>query len=201
DDVLPALVAQYTSELWVEFVEGERIRPGEPGTAAAVARAFAVLYRADARQVPETETGVHAELCRDLEFLREAGVLDRRLHHRVLAGAERLRPEKIWVGYDYMDAIVPNLLRRPDGRVCIIDFESVETDRPLGSGVAKAFIRWLEPEREPFLEALQREGVPDFLPALPFAELAFLASWMKRAVIRRRWKHVGPERFVRFADP
>ncbi|MCG8591901.1 MAG: hypothetical protein MJE66_21615, partial [Proteobacteria bacterium] len=107
DDVLPALVAQYTSELWVEFVEGERIRPGEPGTAAAVARAFAVLYRADARQVPEAETGVHAELCRDLEFLREAGVLDRRLHHRVLAGAERLRPEKIWVGYDYMDAIVP----------------------------------------------------------------------------------------------
>ena len=58
---------------------------------------------------------------------------------------------------------------------------------PLGSGVAKAFIRWLEPEREPFLEALQREGVP--LDAKPDLERH---GWLPGAApvsIKVGWTH------------
>ena len=109
-----------------------------------------------------------------------------------------LAPASLWVGHDCTDTILKNFVRTPEGRIRAVDVESLGADQLLGSGAAKACLRWLGPERERFLARLRTAGVPDFFAYLPFVELCFLAFWTKSSFLEGKSRFVDPSLFERF---
>jgi hypothetical protein len=128
-------------------------------------------------------------------------VLSQRQHDALLEVSQRVQPEALWVGFDYTDSVLKNFISaEDDGRVCAIDVESIAADELIGISFAKASERWLGPWRDEYLEHLNRPGVPDFRPYLPFVELYFLGHWMQRAFFEKKWRFVNAELFDRFLD-
>lgn len=200
DGIYPSLVLERERELWVEYVEGETLRSSGPEVAEAVADLLAVLMKRAPRLVPLRQTPFLNDLRVDLRFLRDVGVLDRRVAVELAARAEAAAPEAVWVGYDCTDAILKNFVRTPEGRVRAVDLESLGADRLLGSGAAKACLRWLGPDRDRFLARLRTAGAPDFTAYLPFVELSFLAFWTKSSLLEGKSRFVEPAHFERFRD-
>jgi hypothetical protein len=196
--IYPALVFERENELWVEFVEGSRIERVDAEIVAEFARLFALLYTREPRRVPADQAPFRPQLHTDLRFLNQVGVLSDALHRELDKLADDLAPDALWVGYDCSDAILKNFLWCGDGRVRGIDVESLAREQLLGSGVAKASLRWLGPWREPFLSALRERGVPDFQAYLPFVELAFLAFWTKSSFLEKKRRFVDAGHFERF---
>jgi hypothetical protein len=196
--IYPALVLQRERELWVEYVEGERLRQADGEVLAQLADFFAVLYRREPRCEPIEATPFAWALHRDLRFLRDVGVLSQGAHRRLEEIADTLAPKQVWVGYDCTDAILKNFVRDRDGRVRGVDVESLGADQLLGSGVAKAAVRWLGPLRNAFLEELRERELPGFIPYFPFVELSFLAFWQKSSFLEKKRRFVDPSLFDRF---
>ena len=196
--IYPALVLQRERELWVEYVEGELLRHADRGVAEQLAGLFAVLYRRDPRREPIEATPFAWALHRDLRFLREVGVLSQGVHRVLDEIAEKLTPKEVWVGYDCTDAILKNFVRDRSGRVRCVDVESLGADQLLGSGAAKAAVRWLGPLRDVFLAELRAREVPDFTPYFPFVEMSFLAFWQKSSFLEKKRRFVDPALFDRF---
>jgi len=199
--IYPALVLQRERELWVEWVEGEPLRRADPELLGPLADLFAVLYRREPRCVPIESTPFAWALQRDLRFLRDVRVLSEGAHRRLEEVAGKLAPKQLWIGHDCTDAILKNFVRDRNGRIRGIDVESLGAGQPLGSGVAKAALRWLGPLREAFLSALREREVPDFLPYFPFVELCFLAFWQKSSFLEKKRRFVDPALFLRFLEP
>jgi hypothetical protein len=196
--IYPALVLQRERELWVEYVEGEPLRHADRGVVEQLAGLFAVLYRRDPRRVPIEATPFAWALHRDLRFLREVGVVSHEVHRALDETAEKLTPKEVWVGYDCTDAILKNFVRDGSGRVRGVDVESLGADQLLGSGTAKAAVRWLGPLREAFLAELRAREVPDFTPYFAFVEMSFLAFWQKSSFLEKKRRFVDPTLFDRF---
>jgi hypothetical protein len=196
--IYPELVLQRERELWVEYVEGEPLEQPNREVAAKLAELFAVLYRREPRLVPLEETAFAWGLHRDLRFLRDVGVISPGEHRVLDEIAEKLTPREVWIGYDCTDAILKNFVIDPKGRVRGIDVESLGADQLLGSGVAKAAVRWLGPLRSAFLQELRVREVPDFTPYFPFVEMSFLAFWQKSSFLEKKRRFVDPALFDRF---
>lgn len=198
--VYPSLILQRERELWVEFIEGERLTTADDETVGRLARLFAVLHGRNPVLVPTERTRFAHEIATDLDFLHQVGVLAREPHRRLRDTGERLAPKEVWVGYDCTDAILKNFVRCPDGRIRGIDVESLGANQLIGSGFAKAAVRWLGPQRERFLSALHAESVPDFRPYVAFVELSFTAFWLKSSFLERKKRFVDPTLLERFID-
>ena len=196
--IYPALVLQRERELWVEYVEGEPLRQADGEVTAQLADLFAVLYRRDPRCEPIEATPFAWALHRDLRFLRDVGVISQGTHRQLDEIAGKLAPKQVWVGYDCTDAILKNFVRDRNGRIRGIDVESLGADQLLGSGVAKAAVRWLGPSRNAFLTELREREVPDFIPYFPFVEMSFLAFWQKSSFLEKKRRFVDPSLFDRF---
>ena len=67
------------------------------------------------------------------------------------------------------------------------------------SGAAKASVHWLGSQRGYFLDALEKQSVPEFRPYMCFLELAFSAVWQKNFVLERKSRFISSEHFDRFA--
>ena len=200
DGIYPALILRKENELWVEYIEGERLQEVDRDILDKLAALFAVLYRRDPVLVPIEETHYNHTLHVDLNFLHGVGVLSAARYRELDAMADRVTPTALWIGYDCVDAILKNFLICPDGRIRAIDVGSLRERVPIGTGIAKASIRWLGSEREYFLDALTKHSVPDFRPYMSFLELAFSAFWQKNCVLERKSHFVRPELFDRFVD-
>lgn len=201
-DRFPPLVARYENELWVEFLEGEPIRRVDDTVAAAMADFYAEVYGRRPREEKPTESPFPRQLERDLDFLRRVGVLSGPVHRDLRASLPDRVPERLWIGFDYTDAVAKNFVLAPEsGRVKAVDVECLVQDELLGVGLAKALARWLEPHRERVLGALRESSCPPFHEYLPFVELVFLARWTKMGFLERKWKYVSPERFEPFRRP
>jgi hypothetical protein len=198
-DRFPRLVTSYEHELWVEFVEGEPIRKVEEGVVRAIAGFYADVYSNDPTCVPLADTSFPHRLGRDLLFLNEVGVIDDTLKGQLDAAAERLAPERVWIGFDYTDAVLKNFVTLPGSkRICAVDVESLECDQMLGFGLGKALERWLEPHRKLFLDCLDASEAPDLSESLGYAELSFLAFWTRMGFLEQKWRFVDAARFERF---
>jgi hypothetical protein len=196
--IYPSLIFEREREVWVEFVEGERPAAGSPDAVDGVADLLAVLLRRAPVQTPLSETPFLHDLRVDLRFLAEVGVLGRRAADALDERAQALAPDAVWVGYDCTDAILKNFVRTPDGRIRAVDVESLGAGQLLGSGAAKACLRWVGPFRGRFLDRLRAAGVPDFSGYLPFVELCFLAFWTKSSFLEGKSRFVDPALFERF---
>jgi len=196
--IYPALVLQREGELWVEYVEGEPLREADREVVAQLAGLFATLYRRDPRLEPIEATPFAWALHRDLRFLREVGVISQGVHRVLDEIAGKLTPKAVWVGYDCTDAILKNFVRDGAGRIRGVDVESLGADQLLGSGAAKAAVRWLGPLRDAFLHELRAREVPDFGAYFPFVEMSFLAFWQKSSFLEKKRRFVDPSLFDRF---
>jgi hypothetical protein len=196
--IYPNLIFEREREIWVEFVEGERVRTASPDVVDGIADVLAVLHKRAPRRLPLVETPFLHDLRVDLRFLGEVGVLQPALAAELASRAAELAPESVWVGHDCTDAILKNFVRTPEGRIRAVDVESLGADQLLGGGAAKACLRWLGPQRERFLARLRAAGVPDFLRYLPFVELGFVAFWTKSSFLEGKSRLVDPTRFEAF---
>jgi hypothetical protein len=196
--IYPSLILEREREVWVEFVDGERPRAGSAQVVDGVADLLAVLMRRAPVRQPLAETPFLHELCVDLRFLAEVGVLAPQVSAALQERARRLAPDTVWVGYDCTDAILKNFVSTPGGRVRAVDVESLGAGQLLGSGAAKACLRWVGAERGRFLDRLRGAGVPDFASYLPFVELCFLAFWTKSSFLEGKSRYVDPALFERF---
>jgi hypothetical protein len=197
--VFPSLVARSGRELLLEFVEGEPLP--DPLDAAAcdrLAAFFAVLY-AHGRHAVETRESGHVEaLLRCLAFLAHVGVLADAAHRDLARAAEAIAPPQVYVGHDYLDPIPRNFVVTARGELVAVDVEELLPDQLLGSGVAKAALRTPGASRERLLGGIRRAAGLDLAPVMPFVELAFLASWTQRALLKGRAALVRPELFEPF---
>jgi hypothetical protein len=192
--ILPALVARHHADLWVEYVEGRRVRADDADLPDRLAVLLGALY-GTATLAPTTGRFAADAVRADLDLLARAGVLPRHTTDSVESLLAPLAPEAVWVGYDHTDLLTKNMLRREDGSLCLIDVESAVANEAVGTGFAKACTRWIGPRRDEFILALQRQpGLPDFLDYFPFVEMRFLASWSKRSLLLDKPKLVqsGP---------
>jgi hypothetical protein len=197
--LFPPLIARYESEIWVDYVEGSRPRGDDPRFVELLADFFAVLYRRAPRRMRLAETGAPARLDRDLRFLGSVGVVSETLAAELRRTAERLAPDEVWVGFDYLDPVLKNfVVVSGSGRLCAVDVEGLCGDEMLGTGVARALARWAEPHREALLARVLRDGTPDFGRYFGYVELSFAAAYTALMVLERKWKFVEPARLELF---
>jgi len=199
--IAPKLVARHHRDLWLEFVEGERVDPADPRLPDDFAKLLSALYGSGATVV--APRGIYAPdaVERDLALLVQAGALRAKTAERVGALLPAVVPNTLWIGLDHTDLLARNMLRRADGRLCLIDIESIVSGEAIGTGFAKACIRWIDPARERYVEAVRsRSEISGFLAYLPYLEIRFLASWSKRSLLLGKEKLVEPRLIEAWID-
>ena len=195
----PLVAIRYERELWLEYVEGSGITQIDETVVEKIAEFYAAVYRQNPRPIQTSEAVCLYRLQRDLDVLLHVGVLTDAVHRDLQAAAERLTPEQIWIGFDYIDAVLKNfIVTQPGNVVCGIDVDSLRAEQIIGTGVANALVRWLGPFQEQFFRTLFQQDVPDFRPYLPFVELCYLAAWTKMYFFEKKKKRIDPRLFERF---
>jgi len=198
----PLLVARYEHEIWLEYVEGVPIRSVDEDVVLKIAEFYATVYGKAPLLVNAAQSPFPSRLLQDLRFLHQINVLTQDSYRDLQAAAQKLIPEHIWIGYEYTDPVLKNfILRKENGKICVVDVDGLAGNQLLGIGVAKACIRWLGPYQPLFFSALAKHGASDFQSYFSFVELCFLAKWMKRAFLEHDWKVIDPTLFERFRHP
>lgn len=184
-DRFPALVRQDGREVWTGFVPGKLAEKRSLRHQALVADFFVDLYRVPAAVNPPDP----GTLDEDLDFLLGAGLLTQPDVHRVARRAEQLRPDRIVAGYDYIDPVPKNFVIA-DHRAIGIDVEAVLAGMPLGTGLAKARLRWLGDGYQRVLSGLVQTGGVDLRGQYPWVELCFLARYFRQKVMQGKPGHI-----------
>lgn len=198
-ELVPPFVIRYEHEIWVEYVEGEPLARGDETAARDIAVFYAAVNAKRAREVPLAETHFDGRLRLDLRFLDKVGVLEDAVYRGLCDAAAAIRPARVRVGFDYTDPVLKNFIRHAEsGAICAVDVESLEDGQLIGTGAAKAFLRWMEPYRDSFFDAYRAAGGSDLQHGFAYVELCFLAWYMKLMFMERKWRHVRPEVFRRF---
>lgn len=195
---LPQLVFVHENEVWVRFVEGRKPDIADHADWCALNDFFASLYASGYRQVELARTEIHNRLLIDLRFLMDSAVIKKTQYEGLIRAANEIRPQHVWLGSDYVDPVLKNFVIGDDGLVAI-DIESIQSEVPLGTGLAKSALHWLGSDRDAFMERLiTQPGVPDLRPQWPYVELSFLAAWTKRKLLTGKFSRVRSERFEAF---
>jgi len=198
DAIYPALLLRKENELWVEFIDGQPLDNNRRDELSSLARLFGVLNSKQPVRVETAQTDYNHALHIDLRFLHAVGVLTAARHRALDALVDRITPSALWIGYDCTDAIRKNFVVATDGRVRGIDVESLRKGVPVGIGAAKAAVRWLENDRDFFLDALAEQSTQDVRPYMDFLELSFCAFWQKNCVLEQKRHFVSAQIFDRF---
>jgi len=203
-ELIPPFLIRYEHEVWVEYVPGKPVRHGDARTARDLAAFYAAVNTRRSREVALAQTGFDTRLERDLRFLGMVGVLDRSTSEALWTVREAVRPERVRVGFDYTDPILKNFIRHRDtGALAAVDVESLRDGQLIGTGPAKALMRWMEPHRAAFFDAYRAAAGIDLEPGFAYVKLCFLAGYTRLKVMERKWRYVQPQRFQRllaFAD-
>ena len=195
---LPQLILVLENEVWVRFIQGRKPDVSIKADWGALNDFFASLYACGHQQTALVDTQIHHRLVTDLDFLRDSAVIDQDQYLGLMDSAEQLCPKQIWVGSDYVDPVLKNFVVTDDGLVAI-DIESIQSNIPMGIGLAKSGLHWLGSDRDAFLERLlTRPGVPDLRPQLKYIELSFLSAWTKRKLLTGKFSRVRADRFQGF---
>lgn len=194
--LFPRLIAVEDNELLLEFVAGTTLP--ESLDASFIERYvgfFSVLYNMDRERVKLSETDFERELKEDLDFLVDVSILSPRVRRDLEVHLERITPNEVWVGYDFLDPLPKNFVLTDDDRLVAIDVEDLRPGQLIGSGIAKSVIRALPAHRERLLDGLALRSDLDLRPEMPFIELHFLAHWTKRAFLKGSQKLIDASLF------
>ena len=183
--LFPRLIARHRGELWLEYIEGKTLDPDVPPSIASIADVFARLYRVDNRCVRTADEPFVEQILNELHFLESTGIVSAETASSLAGQARGAAPATIWVGYDYGDARSQNLVEMPDGRLRVIDVESIRRGALIGTGVVRALSRW-PLDRVDLFAHLERSGTPPFWTYMSFLEIAFLTAWTKRCVLYKK---------------
>jgi hypothetical protein len=198
----PSVVVRYEHEIWLEYVEGIPARSVDEQFVLRIADFYATVYGTNPALLDVKKTPFPDRLLQDLRFLHQISVLPQATYQDLQAAVPDLIPEQVWVGYDYTDPVLKNFIQRPEnGQICVVDVDGLAGNQLLGTGVAKACVRWLGPYQSMFFSSLANQGAPDFQKYFSFVELCFLAKWTKRAFLEHDWKVIDSTLFERFRHP
>lgn len=197
--LLPRRIARYANELWVDYLEGSALDPAGPAPVQELAALFAAFYVRAPVPIADDAIRLRAEALQQLQLLRDVGVVDAATLRGVEARCLTSPLPALWHGYDYLDARPENFLRDASGRLRILDVESVADGEVIGTGAARAWLRWPGVEREALLRGIAQAGGPDLAPAAAFLELRFAAGWTLRSLLMRKRRLVEPALFRRLA--
>lgn len=183
----PQVLIRYENELWVQYIEGDLVESQDKSLTPKLAEFYAYLYGKNSIEV-SAERYVR-ELERDLQFLRDMSVLPEDLWVELSQLKEKVSPPAVWVGMDYTDAILKNfVIESTTGRLYAIDVESLQEDKLIGVGLAKAHMRWLvDSELEKIVMYMKEVDSPAFYEYFQFIELCFRAEWLKSIFLRKKW--------------
>ena len=182
-NAFPPLIHRHENELLLGFVEGRGFDPGRPGDRDLLGSFLGHLYAIAPNTVDDGALARRLEI--DLRFLCEAGLVDTALATELGQAAARMRPEKIVEGLDYVDPVAKNFVITDDGQLCAIDVESLRAGQPLGTGIAKAAVHWLDPEARPdLLRAVEHAAGFSIAEQMAYLELCFRVGWTKRKLLQ-----------------
>ncbi len=185
------LIQRHENELLLAFVEGRKFDPLSTSDRAGLAAFFGALYGAGRRS--ESSQNLWRALQIDLEFLVTAGLVETTLKQSLLARAGEIRPAEIQIGLDYVDPVAKNFVVG-DGQLFAIDVESLRQDVPLGTGIAKAAVHWLERDRVPdFIARVEHAADFSLSGQMPFVELYFRVGWTKRKLLQGKHRSIRVE--------
>lgn len=190
----PRFVFRLENTVWVRFLPGHKPKPGNAADVSAMTDFFVDLYRARAVEQALHDTGLHRRLVENLNLLGEVGRLDPQRVTALESLAERIRPERVWMGLDYIDALAKNF-SVADGRAMGIDIEAIHSNALLGTGLAKAAHRWLGHHARPVIEHMNADGGPDLQPQWLYAQLHFLAGYGIQNLVRGKAGRIRVEAF------
>lgn len=192
--LFPDFVFRLESTLWVRFVPGVPLDTGKPDHVSGIGAFFAGLYRHRTQRVDTATTDLHQRLFDNLRVLEEVGGLSGEKVRALTALAEKIRPERVWMGLEYIDPLRKNFVLAAHG-VVGIDIEAIQDKQLLGIGLAKARVRWLDQPAAEILESLAARGGPDLKDQYDYAHLYFLAHYGVQNLFRGKPGRLGPEAF------
>lgn len=180
---VPALIDHSEDTVWVAFVpEDDCAQTRHIDFDQAVLGFFERLYATTPRQTQDPAPTLDA-LEKDLRRLVEAKQLRLEESAALQSLAEQLRPERLYCGIDYVDAIRGNFVLS-QGQAIGIDIEALVLDKALGTGLAKAQLRWLN---APLSGLLSTSGLAQ---QYPFVRLCFIARYCREKLDQRKPGHL-----------
>ena len=184
----PQLIYRHENELLMSFIVGRKFDPSSASDRAALSAFFGALYGAE--RSSESAQNLWRALEIDLGFLVSAGLIEPTLSDSLRSRAAEIRPREIQVGLDYVDPVGKNFVVNDDG-ITAIDVESLRHGVPLGTGIAKAGVHWLERHAVADFVA-QVSGVANFTLTgqQPFVELCFRVAWTKRKLLQGKHRSI-----------
>ena len=195
---VPGLVRHAGREVWVDYIPGRAPRLKDACDQARLVDFFSRLYSVGDAAAADPAPFA-ARLDSDLDFLVDAGVLLGERADRLREIEERLRPPSVWVGLDYIDPLPKNFVVADEALVAI-DIEALVNDAILGTGLAKARLRWpFDPAAELLKRLVEGPG-PDLEHQLPWAELSFLGSYFRQKLLQGKPGHVRMDALNRLAS-
>ena len=197
----PSLIHRHENELLLDFIDGEAFDPNHRQHLALLGDFFSDLYARDAVEVPVASSLLPRWLKVDLHFLQRSGVIDSDTEQRLLALGHVLQPDRIITGWDYVDPVAKNFLIVGQS-VAAIDVESLAADMPLGSGLAKAQMHWLDDEGLAFLldRLKQQRAGPAIARQMDYVGLCFRVAWVKRKLLQGKRNFIQRAQLSAFAD-
>jgi hypothetical protein len=187
---LPAIVRRDGRELWLEYVDGPSLDPKKHDGLSLLPGFYASLYGAAVRRCPVDASPYPARLKDDLLWLESSRTLPASATASLARLAATLEPREILLGVDFVDPVPKNFVIR-SGLLVGIDVEALKPDTLLGTGPAKARLRWLDATGEALTRRLHEAGTPDLSPQFDYAELCFRCSYARQKVLQRK-AHLAP---------
>ena len=189
----PAVLIRYENDLWVEYIAGNTIEDIDESLIKKIASFYCYLYKKKSQFV-SSERYIRS-LKRDLVFLNDMNIIDDDLFERLMDYAKQIAPENLWVGLDYTDSIKKNfVIEENSENLFAIDIESLQDNKIIGTGIAKAKMVWLDDQDLAliFNEMLTNDS-PPFYDYFMFIQLKFRAQWLKSIFLRKKWKKLNSD--------
>ena len=198
-DRFPRLRSIKANDVEVDYIDGPLARQGHDD--ADLLGFFVDLYVGPgACRVSQADSGLLPALEADLRFLVEQRLVDSARRDALWQAAQQCAPDSLWLGIDYIDPVLKNFVRRADGRVIAIDIEALLDRQALGSGLAKARLRWLRGDSDCVLRQVAAKGGPVLSEQYRLVEVAFLAAYFRQKVIQKKSRHLRLKAFQRWLD-
>ncbi len=187
---LPAFLRRDGREVWLEYVEGPPLDPAKHDGALLIIEFYSALYSGEVRRLDTAATPYPERLKDDLRWLESSSVLAASVTASIARHAASFEPSQLLLGFDFIDPVPKNFVIRDD-RLVGVDAEALQTETLLGTGPAKALLRWLDIPGDEMLTRLRDSGGPDLSSQFAYANLCFRCSYARQKHLQRK-SHLAP---------